>query len=426
MNEIFLHFIWENNLFEKTDLFADTNEKVEIIGVGQKNTDAGPDFFNAKIKIGNQIWAGNVEIHIKSSDWTAHKHNTDKAYDNVILQVVVENNKKTVRTNNKQIPTIELKYDPQLLNNYLELYNSKQKIACFSKIEYVDKFAIKHWLSRLQIERLEQKSEIVLQLLKQNNNSWEETFYQYIAQNFGFKKNAVPFELLAKSLPLKYLSKHKNNLFQIEAMLFGQAGMLENNFEVDYYQKLKNEYAFLKNKFELKAIENHLWIFLRLRPPNFPTIRIAQFAQLIYKSSKLFSKIIEIKNIEEIKKLFNLEASSFWETHYLFDKESKKRSKKLGDSAINNILINTVSLFLFVYGIKKSNENYQNRALELLESIKPEENSIINNWKKANIKIDNAFYSQALIQLNNEYCKKQRCLECQIGNKLIKNLTLQE
>jgi len=419
MNEDFLHFIWENNLFEKKDLFSDTKEGVEIISLGQKNTDAGPDFFNAKIKIGNQIWAGNVEIHIKSSDWIAHKHNTDKAYDSVILQAVEKNNQPTTRTTNKQIPTIELKYDHQLLYNYLELYNSKQKIACFSKIKYLDKFIIKHWLSRLQIERLEQKSKIVEQLLQQNNNSWEETFYQYIAQNFGFKKNAVPFELLAKSLPLKYLSKHKNNLFQIEAMLFGQAGMLEKFIENDYYQKLKFEYVFLKNKFQLKPIENHLWIFLRLRPPNFPTIRIAQFAQLIYKSSQLFSKIIEIKNIEKIKALFDLKASTFWETHYVFDKEGKKRVKKLGDSAINNILINTVSLFLFVYGIKKSDESYQNRALELLESIKPENNSIINNWKKADLKIENAFYSQALIQLNNEYCKKQRCLECQIGNKLI-------
>ncbi len=419
MNEDFLHFIWENNLFEKKDLFADTKEGVEIINLGQKNTDAGPDFFNSKIKIGNQIWAGNVEIHIKSSDWTAHKHNTDKAYDSVILQAVAQNNQPTTRTTNKQIPTIELKYDPQLLNNYLELYNSNQNIACFSKIKYLDKFTIKHWLSRLQIERLEQKSKIIEQLLQQNSNSWEETFYQYIAQNFGFKKNAVPFELLAKSLPLKYLSKHKNNLFQIEAMLFGQAGMLENNFEIDYYQKLKNEYKFLKNKFQLEPIESHLWIFLRLRPPNFPTIRIAQFAQLIFKSSQLFSKIIEIKDLEKIKKLFDLEASSFWETHYLFNKTSKKRIKKLGDSAINNILINTVSLFLFVYGMKKSDESYQNRAFELLESIKPENNSIINNWKKADLRIENAFYSQALIQLNNEFCKKQRCLECQIGNKLI-------
>jgi len=419
MNENFLHFIWENNLFEKKDLITDTNEKIEVLALGQKNTDAGPDFFNAKIKIGNQTWAGNVEIHIKSSDWIAHKHNTDKAYDNVILQAVAENNQPTRRTTNRQIPTIELKYDPKLLNNYLELYNSKQKIACFSKIKYLDKFTIKHWLGRLQIERLEQKSKIIEQLLLQNNNSWEETFYQYIAQNFGFKKNSVPFELLAKSLPLKYLSKHKNSLFQIEAMLFGQAGMLENNYEVDYYQKLKNEYKFLKNKFQLDPIDSHLWIFLRLRPPNFPTIRIAQFAQLIYQSSQLFSKIIEIENIGKIKNLFNLEASTFWETHYLFDKESKKRTKKLGKSAVNNILINTVSLFLFVYGMKKSNESLQNRALSLLESIEPENNSIINNWEKANLKIENAYYSQALIQLNNEYCKKQRCLNCQIGNKLI-------
>ncbi len=424
MNENFLQFIWENNLFEKEGLIADTGEKVEIIKTGHKNNDAGPDFFNAQINIGNQVWAGNVEIHIKASDWYQHKHNKDVAYNSVVLHAVNYNNLKTYRTTGEQIPTIELTYNQKLLHNYLELCKSNNKIACFSKIKYVDKFAIKHWLSRLQIERLEQKSKIIEQLLNQNKNNWEETFYQYIAKNFGFKKNAVPFEMLSKSLPLKYLSKHKNNLLQIEAMLFGQAGMLNENYDNGYYKTLKNEYKFLKTKFDLKPIDSHLWKFLRLRPSNFPTIRIAQFAQLIYKSSKLFSKILENKEVTEIRNLFTITASKAWDYHYVFDKESKKRVKNLGKSAIDNILINTVSLFLFVYGMKKSNESYQNRALELLENIKPENNAIIRNWKEIDINIDNAFYSQSLIQLNNEYCIKQRCLHCQIGNKLVRNLQI--
>ena len=422
MKESFLQFIWKNNLYEKENLQADTSEIVEIINSGFHNKDAGPDFFNAKVKIGEQLWAGNVEIHVKSSDWYKHEHHKNPAYNNVVLHVVNENDKQIKRDSGEIIPTIIIKYNKIIFENYIALMQKNKKTICHSKISKIDSFILKHWQGRLLIERLEQKSVLIEQLLEQNNNHWEETFYQYLSKNFGFKKNAVPFELLSKSLPVKYLSKHKNNLFQIESLLFGQAGFLEDDFQETYFQSLKNEYSFLKKKYGLKPIEKHLWIFLRLRPINFPTVRIAQFAKLIFQSSKLFSEILENKNVKEISKLFEVTASDYWDTHYKFGKESSKKPKKLGKSSIDNILINTVALFLFVYGNLKANEEYKNRALELLQNLSPENNSIIRNWKATGIDVSNAFYSQSLIQLNNEYCHKDKCLECEIGSRIIKQI----
>ena len=420
MKESFLQFIWENNLYERENIQSDTFDVVEIINSGFRNKDAGPDFFNAKIKIGGQLWAGNVEIHVKSSDWYKHGHHKNKAYNNVILHVVNENDQQIQRDSGEIIPTISIKYNKKYFENYIDLMQENKKIVCSEKISKVESFILKHWQGKLLIERLEQKSILIEQLLEQNNNHWEETFYQYLSKNFGFNKNAVPFELLSKSLPVKYLSKHKNNLFQIEAMLFGQAGFLEDDFLDTYFQSLKSEYSFLQKKYEFKPIKKHLWIFLRLRPINFPTVRLAQFARLIEQSSKLFSEILANKNIKEIQALFEVTASNYWDTHYNFGKESVYKPKKLGKSSIDNILINTVSVFLFVYGKLKANEEYKNRAIELLQNISAENNSIIQNWKSAGIDVNNAFYSQSLIQLNNEYCQKNRCLECEIGSKIIK------
>ncbi len=420
MTEAFLQHIWKYHLFDKKKLIASTGEKIEILNIGQLNTDAGPDFFNAKIKIDNTVWAGNIEIHINSSDWIKHSHNTNKAYDNVILHVVYNNDMQITRSTGEPIPTIELKFNKKLFDNYQDLIQNEQWISCENEINNIDGFIIDFWLNSLLIERLENKSEYILKNLNQNNNNWEETFYQQLAKNFGIKINQQPFEQLTKSLPLKYLSKHKNNLFQIEAFLFGQAGFLETNVDGDdYYSELKKEYLFLKNKFKLKPIEKHLWKFLRLRPYNFPTIRIAQFATLIYKSSGLFSKIIECDDLIEIKKYFSVSTSEYWDTHYVFNKTSKKKTKKTGDVFINSLIINTIIPFLFVYSKSKDNDIYKVRALKFLEKLSPEKNSIINNWKVLGMPVPNAFYSQALIQLKNEYCDKKKCLYCQIGNRII-------
>ncbi|MBE9510592.1 MAG: DUF2851 family protein [Bacteroidetes bacterium] len=420
MKEEFLHFIWMYELFNKNDLHAKSGEKIEIMYPGQHNSDAGPDFINAKVKIDGTLWVGNVEIHILSSDWQKHGHNNDKAYDNVILHVVFKDDRIVTRSNGDPIPAMELTFRDKLYENYETLLLSRQWIPCNDHIFRVDPFFIKQWLFKLSVERIESKTSDIQQMLLQNKQSWEESFYQALAGSFGFKKNSEPFRFLARSLPLKYLGKHKDNLLQIEAMLFGQAGFLQTAFPVDEYQsKLKKEYEFLQKKFSLKPLGEHLWKFMRLRPSNFPTIRIAQFSMLIHHSSFLFSKIIQTKDPGIIKDFFRITASEYWDVHYRFGKKSTKRVKKIGETGINNILINTAAPFIFLYGKSKGITALSEQAIDILESLPPEDNSIIIKWRKLGIKAENASDSQALLQLKNVYCNQKKCLNCQIGNQLI-------
>ena len=289
MTEDFIHFIWKYSYFDSNSLFTTKGDKIEIIKLGEHNTNAGPDFFNAKIKIGDTLWVGNVEIHINSSDWIKHKHSLDNAYNNVILHVVLKYDIDINRQNGEIIPALELKYDINFEDRYHQLMKNKQWIPCQSYLPAVNKFDIHFWLAKIAIERLHSKSSIIEEKLARNNNNWEESYYHKLARSFGMNVNSEPFELLAMSLPLLILAKHKNNLFQIESLLFGQAGFLNEIMPNElYYVKLQKEYIFLKKKYQLKAIEKHQWKFLRLRPSNFPTIRISQFANLIYKSTSLF------------------------------------------------------------------------------------------------------------------------------------------
>ncbi len=423
MNEEFLHYIWKFKLFNQFDLFTIDNEQVEIIKVGQHNSDAGPDFFNAKIKVGDTLWAGNVEVHINASDWQKHNHQNDNAYDNIILHVVFNADIVLKRISGETIPTIELKdkISEKVIQNYLYFKSNKDWIPCEKQIAAVPPFIVNSTIDKLLLERLERKSKTIIDNLALNTNNWEETFYQLLARNFGFKTNAEPFELLAKSLPSLIIAKHKSSLLQIEALLFGQAGFLDEHYEDAYLQKLQNEYVFLKQKYKLKSIDKHLWKFLRLRPVNFPTIRISMFANLIYTSTHLFSKIIEMESYNELKKLMNVEASVYWHTHYIFDKESKHKIKHLGNDSINTILINTIVPFLFVYGKQKDNEKYVERALKFLEQTEGEKNSIITKWKVLGISAETAYSTQALLQLKNEYCTNKKCLNCSVGNYLLKN-----
>jgi hypothetical protein len=287
------------------------------------------------------------------------------------------------------------------------------------------------------VERIEIKTKSIEQLLSQNQNNWEDTFYILLARNFGFKINAVPFELLARSLPLAHLAKHKNELFQIEALLYGQAGLLQSDFKDEYPTRLRTEYDFLKSKFGLENMDAHLWKFMRLRPVNFPTIRIAQFAQLIHNSSHLFSKLLDTKNAKEAFDLFDVKASEYWNTHFMFDKtaplsggrvsdsymdggEIDVASKHLGKTSIENIIINTVVPVLFYYGKQKGIQKIQNRAFEFLESITAEQNSITKQWIQHKVLCQNAYQAQALIQLYNFYCSEKKCLSCAIGNRILK------
>ena len=422
VTEEFLQYIWENRLFINENLKTQNGESLEIVNVGKRNTDSGPDFFNAKIKIGDTIWVGNIEIHKNSSDWTKHNHQTDKAYNNVILHVVENSDQPIMRNNAEEIPTLLFKYPEHLKINYQNLLDAKTWIACQNQFHKIDPIILQLGFNRLMIERLEDKTEEILIRLLQNNNDWNTTFYQVLARMFGFKVNAMPFEMLAKSLPLEIIAKHKTSLFQLEALLFGNSGLLNDQLlGDDYYLNLRNEYSFLYKKYHLKGIESHLWKFMRLRPGNFPTVRISQFAALINRSHGLFSKIIEIESLNELQQLFKVKASEYWNSHYSFNKPSTRNSiKELGESSVNMLIINVVIPFLFVYGEKQNKDYLKNRALEFLEILPSEENSIIEKWEKMGVNSRSAFESQALLQLKNKYCERKKCLNCQIGVKLVR------
>jgi predicted nucleic acid-binding protein len=422
--EDFLHYVWKFRLFDRINLQTTQGEELEVHSTGLHNTHAGPDFQNTRIRIGETTWAGNTELHLSSSDWQRHGHTADNAYDNVILHVVYRDDEPLFRTDGRRVPTLELKdrISPDLYNRYHNLiFGAKTIIPCEASIATIDGLTMQNWLTRILVERLEKKSETVIATLNLNRGDWEETFYQFLAANFGFKTNALPFELMAKSLPQNILAKHKNNPMQIEALIFGQAGFLNEDFTDEYPRSLKKEYEFLKKKFNLTPIESHLWKFLRMRPQNFPTIRLTQFAALVVKSNHLFSKVLETKEVKALRDLFNnIEINNYWETHYRFDKESKPVGKHLGAASVDTILLNTVTLFLFSYGRHLQQQYYISRSLKLLENIPGEQNSIMTDFANLGLKINTAFESQALLELKNNYCDYKKCLQCGVGIKILK------
>lgn len=421
MKEDFLHYVWKYKLFDTSNLLTTNKEAITIINSGQHNTDAGPDFFNGKIEIASTIWAGNIEIHINSSDWLAHKHQHDKAYNNVVLHVVFNDDKVIYDAHNNPIPTLELKglINSELIAKNQYLQSSKDWVACQNQINTVDKFTINTWLNRLAIERLERKSEEIEFTLQQNKNDWEQTFYQYLFKYFGLKVNALPFEQLAINTPLKIAEKH-SQIISVEALYFGQAGFLEDNIKDEYYLCLQKEYRFLKAKFSLQPIDKSLWKLLRLRPANFPTIRISQLANLLNKETRLFTKVIEAEKVLVVEKLFKTETSEYWKSHYQFGVLAENSStKKVGKTLINSLIINVVVPFLFVYGKQKQDEKLIDKALSFLENVKPENNSIITKWNELKVVSHNAMQSQALLELKNNYCSQKKCLNCNIGSKIL-------
>ncbi|SMO68257.1 DUF2851 family protein [Solitalea koreensis] len=422
MTEEFLHFVWKYKLFELNDLCTNNHEKIEIIHSGYHNADAGPDFLDARLRIGDTLWAGNIEIHKCSSDWLKHGHSTDRSYDSTILHVVFEDDVHIQLTNGVHLPTLELKnkIGTGLLSKYSGLSETVHEIPCSSLLKSVDPFLIHTWLNRLVVERLETKIQLLDDELERNKGDWEETFYRFMAAAFGFKINADPFIQLARSIPHNLYAKHKNSHFQIEALLFGQAGFLNEQLKDAYAQRLHKEYKFLAHKNGLKPLEKYVWKFLRLRPANFPTIRIAQFADLIYKSNHLFSKILDTENAKKIKQLMEVEASEYWNEHYHFDKKSKWSVKKIGNAGIDLILINVIVPFLFLYGKQKNVPSYMDRALNLLEFLPTENNKVTKLYTELGIKSENALQSQALIELKKFYCDRKKCLNCSIGVKILK------
>ena len=419
MTEAFLQFVWQHQLFDHAVLQTTLHEPIEVIQIGSLHHDSGPDFFNAKIKIGNTIWAGDIEIHVKSSDWNKHKHQNQKAYNSVILHVVAEYDKPIITEHTNQIPTAILPIEKHIIENYSAIANTNSILKCAQIIPSIDTFHLNMWFDRLVIERFEEKAKRIIANLEANNNNWEETFYHALARNFGFKTNSHAFEELVKSLPLIILGKHKNTLLQIEALMFGQAGMTSKQFTEEYPQNLQKEYAFLQKKYTLSPIPIELWKFSRMRPANFPTIRIAEFAQLLHNSSSLTSKILEAKTLTEILQLFSSTLHTYWDNHFLLDEPTIVKKKQLGETSKQNLIINTVIPFLFAYGVFHSNEELKQRAVTFLEEIPSENNTIIAQWNTIDIQSYSGFRSQALLQLTNEYCNKGKCLQCAIGHKMM-------
>ncbi|BAU55858.1 DUF2851 family protein [Mucilaginibacter gotjawali] len=422
--EDFLHYIWKFRLFDRDRLQTGDGEALEIFSPGLHNSDSGPDFQNARIRIGDTVWAGNIEVHLSSSDWKKHGHAADNAYGNIILHVVYKDDIPLVLPDGRRVPTLELqnRIPDELYSRYHQLIFGEQTIIpCEASIGAVDSLTLHNWLTRVLVERLEKKSVAVTAALALNRGDWEETFYQFLAANFGFKINALPFELLAKSLPQNILAKHKNNPMQIEALVFGQAGFLGEDFKDEYPLKLKEEYGFLQKKYKLAPVETHLWKFMRLRPANFPTIRLAQFAALIIRSNHLFSKLLEIKDVKVLKALFtDIKVNPYWEDHYRFDIASPRSSKNIGEASVDILLLNTMALFLFSYGKYNQQQHFINRSLQLLEHLPCENNKIITDFSNLGVKIKTAFESQALIELKNNYCNYKKCLHCGVGNKILK------
>ncbi len=424
MKEEFLHYLWKYGLYDPASLIDDSGNKIVVIHPGYYNRDAGPDFFNSRILIDGMEWAGNVEIHIRSSHFDVHGHNNDPAFNNVILHIVAENDRKVFNSNGHEILTVRIDFDEKLYGRYLDLINNPFVIACQNEIGSLDKFYIRHWLNFLLVERLEEKSESILKILHETGNDWEETFYRVLSRYFGFRVNTEPFEMLATSLPFRIIRKHADNNFQIEALLFGMAGLLgeglfKEALDDTYYRDLIREYKILSAKYSLKQMHGWIWKFSRLRPVNFPTIRISQLAAMLSVAGGLFSKITDSVDINMLKEVFEVSASHYWDDHYVFGKKSKMLVKNTGSQATDILLINAVLPVMFIYGKSRSNSDICERAISFFEAIKPEENSIIDEWRSTGTEAESAFYTQALIHLRNNFCKKRRCLECRIGSKLV-------
>ncbi len=420
--EKLLQFIWQFGYFNNASLTTTEGESLSIISPGTINKNGGPDFTAAKIKIGETTFFGNVELHLQTSDWEKHHHEADSNYRNVILHVVFQHDKDL----RNAIPVLELepRISTFLLERYRSLMNTDSFIPCSNSVSTVKELVWVSWKERLLVERLSRKAEHIFALLKESNYHWEEVLWWLLARNFGMKVNSDAFEAIAKTLSINVLAKHKTSIHQIEALLFGQAGLLEGELEKDYPRLLQREYLFLSKKLSLQPASVPLQ-FLRMRPRNFPTIRLAQLAVLIQQSSHLFSKTIEAKRVEELKSHFQVTANDFWHYRYTFHEDSSFKKKTLGSDSINNIIINTIVPVLFAYGLHHDEETYKDKALRWLEEISAEKNSITKGFAQLGIKAKSAYHSQAIIELKNEYCSHKKCLQCSVGNYLLKREVLQ-
>ena len=420
MNEDFLSFVWKYRLYN-SDLKTTTGIPVTVLRPGEQHSNSGPDFFNARIRIGDTLWAGNVEIHVLASDWYRHNHQTDKAYNSVILHVVYEADSEIIMGDMTTIPTIALneQTDAEVIKKYHSLKASRLIIPCSTQIPEVPEIILNSWLDRMLVERLEYKSIQIEQALQVNKGDWEDAFYQLLARNFGFHVNAGPFEMLARCLPRNLLIRHGDLLHQVESLVFGQAGLLSGEFKDEYPQLLQKEFLFLSKKYGLAPLDEHIWKLLRMRPANFPTIRLSQFAKLICDDNVSLQKLVSNSSIEMIENAFQVSASPYWNNHYLFDKATRFRSATLGTSSIRNIIINTIAPVLFYYGKSRGEDVICDQAFTFLRKLPSEQNHILDEWLRIGIRADSAFTGQALLGLYKNYCSQKKCLNCSLGINIL-------
>lgn len=418
--EQLLHYVWKHKIFSLKELKTTTGQQVEVIDTGLANTDAGPGFFNAKLKLDGVLWIGNIEIHERSSDWFKHGHHADTGYNSVILHIASEIDTEISRSNGERIPQIQLICPEAVHTNYKELLETDSYPPCYRIIPSLSPFTAHSWMSALQMERFEQKATLLNERLKRCQGNWEDAFFITLARNFGFGLNGDAFETWAHQLPFRAVDKHRNDLFQIEAIFFGQAGILEDSDGDGYYLRLKKEYIYLQHKFELIPMNTSLWRFLRLRPTNFPHIRIAQLACLYHRAYGLLSRIMETETLQGVRDILKGGTSEYWLTHYTFGGSSPSRQKSLSNTSLDLLIINTVVTFLYAYGLHKGNPVLCARAGSFLEELKAENNYITRMWEQCGMKASNAADSQALIQLKKEYCDKKKCLYCRIGYEYLK------
>lgn len=416
-----MQYIWQHRLWRSEDMMTNDGRHVRVLDPGLLNTDAGPDFFNAKVEIEGHTWVGNIEMHVRASDWKRHHHDKDSAYDSVILHVVDKDDAPVYRTNGERIAQLVLQVSPLFSSSYQQLVNSRQELPCSDTIKQVPSLTVTEWIERLAFERLHGKVQRVRDLLELFHGSWEDVCYVTLSRNLGFGINNEAFERLARRTPLRLLHKHSDSLLQIEALLFGQAGMLDASAQGSdaYYRQLCSEYAFLANKFSLRPMEREAWKMFRIRPQNFPYRRIAMMAHYIEGSFRLMSDLLEANGEKELRKLFQVELTGYWSNHYSFGKPNEKPSAALSNSSIDIVLINTVAPLYYAYGEITGNYVLTDKAVSLLESLKPERNSIVDAFTRAGIECDSALTSQALIELKRSYCEARKCIYCKIGHRLL-------
>ena len=428
--EKLLHYVWKHRLFPLTPLATTQGQEVEVIDPGLHNSNAGPDFFNAKVRIGGTLWVGNVEVHDKASEWYSHRHDRDAAYDNVVLHIVGDADTDVTTANGGRPPQLVLPVPQTVSDNYAELLSTDSYPPCYRVIGSLPRLTVHSWMSALQTERLQQKTEAIEQRVKAAEGAWERAFFTTLARNFGFGVNGDAFEAWANALPLDAAAHHRDDPFQIEALFFGQAGLLNVAAVTEHrqletaadahFQSLSREYTYLAHKFNLTPIDGRMWRFLRLRPQNFPYIRIAQLVNLYCSRQCSLSLMANCQSLDDVRRMLSTGTTPYWHTHYTFGQESKTNDKQLSKASKDVLVINTVVPMLYAYGRHTASEKLCDRAFAFLEQLKAEDNTIVRMWQQCGLSVENAGDSQALIQLKREYCDKKECLRCRFGYEYLK------